>query len=135
MSNINNYQAIINLESLAEISFDEGDFETHMSLWGDSFKFESPFGNFDQPEAYLDWLKGFYNMVNSQGGTRHFLINPVVHITEDKATYKAYLYVINRSNGTFMGSSVVEDKLTKAKDGWKFTYRSVAPDQDLSSNN
>lgn len=128
------YADIINLESLAEIYFDEGKFDEHLSLWvKDEVVFESPFGSFDDGGAYIEWLKGFYNMTQGMGGTRHFVMNPVVTFDGDTAQFTGYLYIINKKNGAFMGTSVMKDKFKKTEDGWRFTYRSVAPDQDMSA--
>lgn len=130
----NYHHHIINAESLAEIYFDEGEFEKHRDIITDDFKFVSPFGNFDNPDDYLTWLKEFYDTTQKMGGTRHFVMNPVITVnkSKDEAEFMGYLYVINKSNGEFMGTSIMKDRLRKTKDGWKFTYRSVQPDQDLS---
>ncbi len=127
------YQAILNLESLAEMYFDEGKFDEHLELWvKDELAFESPFGSFQEADAYIAWLKEFYEMTQKMGGTRHLVMNPVVEIQDNTAEFTGYLYIINKSHGGFMGTSVMKDRFKKAEQGWKFTFRSVAPDQDMS---
>ncbi|MBL0684756.1 nuclear transport factor 2 family protein [Aquimarina mytili] len=131
---MNNYQEIMNLESRAEMTFDNGLFDEHLSLWDQNeCKFESPFGNFEEAKTYIDWLKGFYEMTQKLGGTRHLILNPVVEIKNDIALFTGYLYIINKSNGSFMGTSVMNDRFKKIDSQWAFVYRSVTPDQDLSN--
>lgn len=128
------YQEIINLESRAEMTFDNGEFEKHLSLWVENeCQFESPFGSFDNAQDYIQWLKGFYDMTQKMGGTRHLVLNPIVEINGNEADFTGYLYIINKSNGSFMGTSVMKDRFKKINDEWKFIFRSVAPDQDMSS--
>ncbi|WP_299246360.1 nuclear transport factor 2 family protein [uncultured Aquimarina sp.] len=130
---MNNYQEIINLESRAEMTFDDGLFDQHIGLWAENeCKFESPFGSFDNAKEYIDWLKGFYETTQKLGGTRHLVLNPVVTIENDTAQFTGYLYIINKSNGAFMGTSVMKDKFKLINSEWKFVFRSVFPDQDLS---
>ncbi len=131
---MDNYQEIINLESRAEMTFDNGSFDEHLALWAENeCKFESPFGSFDEASSYIEWLKGFYEMTQKMGGTRHLVLNPVVEINNDTAEFTGYLYIINKSDGSFMGTSVMRDKFQLIDSRWKFVYRSVSPDQDLSS--
>lgn len=130
----NDYQSIMNAESLAEQSFDNGDFDQHMSLWGNEVTFESPFGSFENDsDGYLGWLKGFYNQTQAMDGTRHLIMNPVITINGNEAQFVGYLQILNKKDGSFMGTSVMNDRFKKTTDGWKFTYRSVAPDQDMTS--
>ncbi len=129
----NNHHQILNLESLAEMYFDEGKFEEHMALWANGeVVFESPFGSFNEAVPYLEWLKGFYAMTQEMGGTRHLVMNPVVEVNGDNAEFTGYLYIMNKRDGSFMGTSVMKDRFKKTENGWKFTFRSVAPDQDMS---
>ncbi len=127
------YQDVLATEHLAELSFDEGDIDTHMSLWAEGrLDFVSPFGSFTAPDDYEGWITGFYEYTQEQGGTRHFVLNPIVTFDEDgdEAEVTAYLHVINRTDGSFMGSSVIVDRLVETPEGWRFTYRSVEPDQE-----
>lgn len=118
--------SVIATEHLEEISFDNGDFETHMGLWSDeAFEFVSPFGSYTDPDAYEAWLTEFYGAVESMGGTRHLVINPVVTIDGDTAEFTGYLQVVNRTDGSFMGSAVMHDRLVNTDAGWRFVYRSV----------
>lgn len=122
--------SIIAAEHLVEIAFDEGDFATHMSLWAEGhFEFVSPFGSYDEPAAYEAWVREFYDYTQQSGGTRHLVLNPVVKVNGDTAELTAYLQVVNRTDGSFMGSSVMHDRLIKTEAGWRFTYRSVVLDQ------
>lgn len=126
----NDHQGILAAEHLAELSFDEGDFETHMGLWAEgSFDFVSPFGSYTDPAQYEEWIKGFYGQTQQIGGTRHHVVNPIVVVDGDTAEVTAYLHVVNRKDGSFLGSSVIRDRLVETPDGWRFTYRSVEPDQ------
>jgi SnoaL-like domain len=126
----NDHQGILAAEHLAELSFDEGDFETHMGLWAeDTLEFVSPFGSYTDASEYETWIKGFYDYTQQAGGTRHHVVNPIVIVTGDTAEVTAYLHVVNRMDGSFMGSSVIRDRLIETPGGWRFTYRSVEPDQ------
>lgn len=130
----NEHLEILNLESLAEMYFDDGKFDKHMALWSkEEINFESPFGSFKSAGPYLDWLKEFYEMTQKMGGTRHLVMNPVITIDGETAEFKGYLYIMNKKDGSFMGTSVMHDKFQKTEKGWKFIHRSVAPDQDLST--
>jgi len=130
----NLHQTIINLESLAEMYFDDGKFDEHLDLWDKSeVQFESPFGNFYEADSYINWLKEFYDYTQNLGGTRHFVLNPVVIHVDDMVEFKGYLYIINKQNGSFMGTSVMHDRFKFINGEWKFVYGSVSPDQDLSN--
>ncbi|WP_350284757.1 nuclear transport factor 2 family protein [uncultured Croceitalea sp.] len=130
---MNAYQEILNLESRAEMTFDNGLFDEHQSLWAENeCQFESPFGSFNEAEGYIKWLEEFYQMTQNLGGTRHLVLNPIVEVNGDTASFTGYLYIINKSDGSFMGTSVMKDKFKIIDSEWKFVYRSVAPDQDLS---
>jgi len=123
-------EGVLAAEHLAELSFDEGDIEAHMALWAPGeLEFESPFGSFDDPAGYEAWIEGFYGYTQALGGTRHHVINPIVTIDGNEAEVTAYLHVVNRTDGSFMGSSVIHDRLVRTSEGWRFVYRSVEPDQ------
>lgn len=123
-------QAVLATEHLEEMAFDNGDFAAHMALWSDSeFEFVSPFGSFTDRDEYEAWVTDFYGYAESMGGTRHHVLNPVVTIDGDTAEFTGYLQVINRSDGSFMGSSVMHDRLVRTDAGWRFVYRSVELDQ------
>jgi len=122
---------VLNIIHRAEMTFDEGDFDAHMGLWAE-VHFDSPFGKAASEEEYLGFMRGFYEQVKSAGGTRHFVLNPVVTIDGDAAEVHAYLHIVNRSDGSFMGTSVIHDRLRRDEGGWRFVSRSVMPDQDLS---
>ncbi|MBL8971902.1 MAG: nuclear transport factor 2 family protein [Myxococcales bacterium] len=125
-------QEIIAVEHLAEQSFDAGDIDVHMGLWAEgAIEFTSPFGSFTAADEYEAWLAGFFDYTQQMGGTRHHVINPIVQLTDDGAEVTAYLHVVNRGDGSFMGSSVIRDRLVETPEGWRFTARSVEPDQKV----
>lgn len=117
---------------IAEQTFDSGDLEQNIQTWSDEVLIETPFGSADSLESYRDWFNGFYAQTSANGGTRHYVHNPIVHVDGDRAEIIAYLYIINASTGGFLGSAKIHEKLKKTSAGWKFTYRSVESDQDLS---
>lgn len=123
-------QEVLAVEHLAEQSFDAGDIDVHMGLWAEGpIEFTSPFGSFTAADEYEAWLAGFYDYTQQMGGTRHHVLNPIVTVTEDGAEVIAYLHVVNRTDGSFLGSSVIRDRLVETPAGWRFTARSVEPDQ------
>ncbi len=122
---------ILNVTHRAEMTFDDGDFDAHLALWTEEVRFESPFGNAGDAATYRQFIEGFYKKVSSVGGTRHFVINPVITLEGDNAVVDAYLHVINRRDGSFMGSSVIHDELRRVAGTWKLTMRRVMPDQAL----
>lgn len=128
------YSDILNIESLAEMYLDEGKFDKHLALWAkEHLKFESPFGNFTDSDNYIKWLEEFYNMSQKIGGTRRFVLNPVItKLDEDTAEFNGYLYILNKANGTSIGTALMKDLFKKTNEGWKFTYRSIKPDQNMS---
>jgi hypothetical protein len=117
---------------LAEQTFDSGDLERNLTTWSDEVLIETPFGSANSLEAYKQWFNQFYAQTSANGGTRHYVHNPIVQVNGDHAEIIAYLYIINASTGAFLGSAKIHEKLKKTSDGWKFTYRSVATDQALS---
>ncbi len=117
---------------IAEQTFDAGDLEQHLQTWSDEVKIETPFGSAEGLDAYQQWLSQFYAQTSALGGTRHYVQDPIVLVNGDRAEVIAYLYIINATTGSFWGSSRIHDKLKKTSAGWKFTYRSVKTDQDLS---
>jgi hypothetical protein len=117
---------------LAEQTFDSGDLERNLTTWSDEVLIETPFGSANSLEAYKQWFNQFYAQTSANGGTRHYVHNPIVQVNGDRAEIIAYLYIINASTGAFLGSAKIHEKLKKTSDGWKFTYRSVATDQALS---
>lgn len=124
------HQGVIEAEHLAELHFDEGEIDEHMALWASgALEFESPFGSFDDPAEYEAWIEGFYEYTQGLGGTRHHVVNPIVTLDGDEAEVTAYLHVVNRTDGSFMGSSRIQDRLVRTDSGWRFVFRSVAPDQ------
>ena len=126
------HQEILAVEHLAEQSFDAGDIDVHMGLWAEgAIEFTSPFGSFTAAGEYETWLSGFYDYTQQMGGTRHHVVNPIVTLTDDGAEVIAYLHVVNRSDGSFLGSSVIRDRLVETPEGWRFTARSVEPDQKV----
>jgi len=124
------YQGVLAAEHLAEMSFDQGDIKTHMGLWAkDPIEFTSPFGNFKTAAEYEGFIQGFYDYTQQSGGTRHHVLNPIVVVNGDEAEVTAYLHVVNKKDGSFLGSSVIRDRLVKMPEGWRFTARSVESDQ------
>lgn len=124
------HQGVVEVEHLAELHFDEGELDAHMALWAPgSLAFESPFGSFDDPAEYEAWLADFHEYTQGLGGTRHHVINPIVTLDGDEAEVTAYLHVVNRTDGSFMGSSLIQDRLVRTDAGWRFVFRSVVPDQ------
>lgn len=117
---------------LAEQTFDSGDLERNLTTWSDEVLIETPFGSANSLEAYKLWFNQFYAQTSANGGTRHYVHNPIVQVNGDRAEIIAYLYIINASTGAFLGSAKIHEKLKKTSDGWRFTYRSVASDQALS---
>jgi hypothetical protein len=117
---------------LAEQTFDSGDLERNLTTWSNEVLIETPFGSANSLEAYKQWFNQFYAQTSANGGTRHYVHNPIVQVNGDRAEIIAYLYIINASTGAFLGSAKIHEKLKKTSDGWKFTYRSVATDQALS---
>ncbi len=116
---------------IAEQTFDAGDLERNIQTWSDEILIETPFGSADSLESYQQWFHRFYTQTAANGGTRHYVHNPIVSVNGDRAEIVAYLYIINASNGKFLGSAKIHEKLKKTSEGWKFTYRSVASDQVL----
>ena len=101
-----------------------------MGLWAEGpIEFTSPFESFTVADDYEAWLMGFYDYTQQMGGTRHHVINPIVTVTDDSAEVTAYLHVVNRSDGSFLGSSVIRDRLVETPEGWRFTARGVESDQ------
>ncbi|NJL41248.1 MAG: nuclear transport factor 2 family protein [Leptolyngbyaceae cyanobacterium SM1_4_3] len=123
---------ILNLLYLAEQTFDSGDLEQNITTWSDEVQIETPFGSADSLESYKQWFNQFYAQTSANGGTRHYVHNPIVSVNGGRAEIIAYLYIINASTGGFLGSARIHEKLKKTSAGWKFTYRSVETDQDLS---
>ncbi|NJK66857.1 MAG: SnoaL-like domain-containing protein [Oscillatoriales cyanobacterium RU_3_3] len=119
---------------LAEQTFDSGDLERNLTTWSDEVLIETPFGSADSLEAYKQWFNQFYAQTSANGGTRHYVQNPIVQVNGDRAEIIAYLYIINASTGGFLGSARIHEKLKKTSDGWKFTYRSVVSDRTLSAS-
>lgn len=117
---------------IAEQTFDSGDLEQNIQTWSDEVLIETPFGSADSLESYKSWFNGFYAQTSANGGTRHYVHNPIIHVDGDHAEIIAYLYIINASTGSFLGSAKIHEKLKKTSSGWKFTYRSVESDQDSS---
>ncbi|MCL6753297.1 nuclear transport factor 2 family protein [Nostoc sp. CCCryo 231-06] len=119
---------------IAEQTFDAGDLEQNLQTWSDEVKLETPFGSADSLDSYKQWFTQFYTQVSANGGTRHYVQDPIVLVDGDRAEIIAYLYIINASTGGFLGSAKIHEKLKKTSVGWKFTYRSVKTDQDLSTS-
>ena len=118
---------------LVEMSLDDGDFELHRLLLMDDFSFKSPFGSFDNVPDYMKWLKSFYDVVNSQGGTRHLITNPVINqISNDKVKVTSYLIIINKKTMSIIGTSVVEDTLILTENVWKCSFREIFTDQTFN---
>lgn len=124
---------ILNLLYLAEQTFDSGDLEQNIQTWSDEVQLETPFGSADSLDSYKQWFRQFYSQTAANGGTRHYVQNPIVLVEGERAEIIAYLYIINASTGRFLGSARIHEKLKRTGDGWKFTYRSVKTDQDLSA--
>lgn len=117
---------------LAEMSFDDGDFELHKSQLTTNFSFKSPFGNFENVSDYMKWLKSFYEEVLARGGTRHLITNSVItQISADKVHVRSYLLILNRKSMQTLGTSVVEDTLTLEDQGWKCSFREIFTDQNF----
>lgn len=117
---------------IAEQTFDSGNLEQNIQTWSDEVLIETPFGSADSLESYKSWFNGFYAQTSANGGTRHYVHNPIIYVDGDRAEIMAYLYIINASTGSFLGSAKIHEKLKKTSAGWKFTYRSVESDQDSS---
>ncbi|WP_298143486.1 nuclear transport factor 2 family protein [Flavobacterium sp.] len=127
-----NSNEILNPIYLAEMSFDDGDFELHKSQLSTNFSFKSPFGNFDNVPDYMNWLKSFYEVVLAQGGTRHLITNAVVTpISVDKVHVRSYLLILNRKSMQTIGTSVIEDTLALEDKKWKCSFREIFTDQNF----
>ena len=123
---------VLTLLYVAEQTFDSGDIEQHLQTWSDEVQLETPFGSADSLDSCRAWFEQFYGQTSANGGTRHYVHDPIVRIDGDRAEILAYLYIINASTGGFLGSAKIHDRLKRTDAGWKFTYRSVKTDQDLS---
>ncbi len=119
---------------IAEQTFDAGDLERNIETWSDEVLIETPFGSADSLDSYKQWFRQFYAQTSANGGTCHYVQNPIVLVKGDRAEIMAYLYIINASNGKFLGSAKIHEKLKKTDEGWKFTYRSVNSDQILATS-
>lgn len=118
---------------LLEMSFDDGNFDLHKSILTNDFNFKSPFGSFEDIPNYMTWLQSFYEVVNTQGGTRHFIMNPVInHISNDKVIVSSYLLIINKKTMNIMGTSLVEDTLILSENKWKCSSRIITTDQTFN---
>ncbi len=118
---------------LAEMSFDDGDFDLHQSVLMNDFSFKSPFGSFNTVPDYMTWLKSFYEVVKNQGGTRHLITNPVItQISSTQVHVKSYLTILNKKTMNIIGTSVVADTLTQHDNIWKCSHREIFTDQTFN---
>ena len=123
--------AIAELCHIFEIAFDDGDIDAHMDTWVEDLSFSSAFGDHDTREGYIGWVKGFYEQTQQAGGTRHLISNSVATIRGDRATHTAYLTVLNRKDGSVMGTARFDDELVRTDDGWRFAARALSVDENL----
>lgn len=126
--------AIMELSSLFEIAFDEGDADAHMATWAEEMSFTSPFGDYDGREGYREWLEGFMAQMSGMGGTRHLITNTVIEVDGDRARQTCYLVILGRTaneGGPALLASVrFEDELVRTPEGWRFAARELVLDQD-----
>ena len=124
---------ITNVINLASRYVDDGLYDQHMELWSDDeFAFEGSFGTITDKNEYFNWLKEFSLQRKKEGGTRHLTVTPILNINGNEADFTSYLLVLNQSSGSFMGLSVMTDKLKRTTHGWKFTHRKVEAGTNLS---
>jgi|GEM_PF-705059 len=127
--------AIMELAARFEKAFDNGDIDAHMSTWANTMQFESPFGNFDNREAYRAWVTQFAEIAAQSGGTRHVMLNHEIKVTGNTAEMHAYLFIYSRRpTPTLNFTTVVTDRFRKINGQWKFTYRKLEIDQELQNN-
>lgn len=120
---------IIELANRFENTFDRGDIDAHMATWADGASFVSPFGNYELPGPYRQWVQGFYNET-SAFGTRHLITNNEVQVSGDRATMTCYLTILNQTDRSILATTVFNDSLARIDGQWKFTYRELTVDQE-----
>ncbi len=124
--------AIAQLVYRFENAFDAGDLEGHMATWAEEMRFESPFGNYQDRQAYREWVRQFMEQTKAMGGTRHLINNAEIEVDGDQATMFCYLTILNQQKRSIIATTTCQDSLRRLNGQWKFTRRVLHVDQDLS---
>jgi ketosteroid isomerase-like protein len=94
--------AIAQLVYRFENAFDAGDLEGHMATWAEEMSFESPFGSYQDRQAYREWVRQFIEQTKAMGGTRHLINNAEIEVDGDMATMFCYLTILNQQKRSIM---------------------------------
>jgi ketosteroid isomerase-like protein len=130
--------AIQELASRFENTFDEGRIDAHLATWVDDLTFISPFGTYRGKAAYEGWVRGFYDVAQASGGTRHLVTNFEIDVRGDTATMKAYLMIVIREPAVIDGvrfhpiaysTAFTDDRLVRVNGQWKFVSRTLQVDE------
>ena len=100
-------------------AIDSGDAE----VWADTFTEE---GSLDAAGQLIAGREGLVEFARSVTGLRHLVANPVVDISGDVATVRAYLLVFMGTAPAMIGT--YEDELVRTPAGWRFATRQFVVD-------
>jgi uncharacterized protein (TIGR02246 family) len=100
-------------------AFDGGDAEG----WADLFTKD---GSLDGAGQVMTGRESLVAFAASVSGLRHVVTNPLVDVTGDTASVRAYLQVFHGSTLMMMGT--YQDQVVRTPDGWRFAKRVFTPD-------
>ncbi|MFI5046203.1 MAG: nuclear transport factor 2 family protein [Acidimicrobiia bacterium] len=95
-------------------AIDGGDAEA----WADTFTDDAAFEAAGMAMSGRDALVAFASSVS---GLRHVVANPVIDVTGDAASVRAYVFVYQGQALTVSGS--YEDEAVRTPEGWRFAKR------------
>jgi uncharacterized protein (TIGR02246 family) len=91
--------------------------------WAETFTEDGVFDVAGQVRSGHSELTAF---AAEQAGHRHVVVNPVIDVTGDSATVRAYFVVY--AGGALRGTGTYADELVRTPDGWRFAKRVSTPD-------
>ena len=100
-------------------AIDSGDAEG----WADTFTED---GSLDAAGQLISGREGLVEFASSVRGLRHLVANPVVDISGDAATVRAYLLVFMGTAPAMIGT--YEDEVVRTPAGWRFAKRQFTVD-------
>ena len=93
------------------------------SGWAATFTEDGVFDVAGQVRSGRDELTAFAASVR---GFRHSVVNPVIDVTGDAATVRAYFVVYK--DAAILGTGSYADELVRTPAGWRFAKRVSTPD-------
>lgn len=98
--------------------------------WLDTFAEDGVFDVDGTPVVGRDQLSAWFSQFEdySQKGMRHYISNIGVSVEGETAVGRAYLLVLNLSNGQIAASGTYLDSLGKIDGTWRFTRRELHTD-------